>query len=622
VNFSDFVGHEEAKLSLILNVIDPRCGGVIFAGEKGSGKSTLARLVKNLLPPLTPFVELPLNVTEDALLGGIDIEETIRTGKRIFQPGILNRADQGVIYIDDVNLLPPEIVALVLESHGRGENIVEREGLTVRQGSRFMLMATMNPEEAVLSPHFLDRFGMCVFWESLKEGPQKIAVIKKAMPEDSRGNPPPPSDENLKDKIGMAKHRLDEVIVPASIEDHIVQLGLGSHIAGHRGDLFLLRAARAYAAFLGEREVAKGHVDAVMDLVLGHRKRILAQTEDKRPDKRQGTEQDLKSEKDARREQEPKRQRGEKMASEAPAQDGSLDGPPRSRESTPKEEVFQVGNPFPVRRLVFRKDRVSRKASGRRTKTRLKEKSGRYVKSILKAKEDDVAIDATIRAAAPLQKTRGRRDILVVQREDLRFKQRERKMGHLVVFIVDGSGSMGAKRRMVETKAAIQSLLFDCYHKRDRVSLIVFRKDRAEVVLPPTSSVELASRSLRDLPVGGKTPLSSGLLQAYRLIKQVGFKEPQTRFLFVLITDGRANQSMTEAPVDEEIKKMTRLLGELKYTDYIVVDTENKRNFLRTDLALQIALILGADYYTIENLRSEYLTDMVQVKKAPMFGSP
>jgi magnesium chelatase subunit D len=620
MTFSDFVGHEEAKLSLILNVIDPHCGGVVFAGEKGSGKSTLARLVKNLLPASTPFVELPLNVTEDALLGGIDIEETIRTGKRTFQPGILNRADQGVIYIDDVNLLPPEIVALVLESQGRGENIVEREGLTLRQGSKFMLMATMNPEEAVLSPHFLDRFGMCVFWEGLKEGSQKIEVIKKAMPGVFHRNPPHPPDENLKVKIAIAKQRLNEVIVPSAIEDYIVQLGLGSYIAGHRGDLFLHRAARAYAAFSGEQEVTKGHVDAVMDLVLGHRRRILEQMEEKREENRQSTEQDLKSEKDDRRKQKSNGERSEKMSSNAPAQDGSLDTAPQSRESSPKEEVFQVGNPFPIRRLVFRKDRVSRKASGRRTKTRLKEKAGRYVKSILRAKDDDIAIDATIRAAAPFQRTRGRRDILIVQREDLRFKQRERKMGHLVVFIVDGSGSMGAKRRMVETKAAIQSLLFDCYHKRDRVSMIVFRKDRAEVILPPTSSIELASRSLRDLPVGGKTPLSSGLLQAYRLIKQVGFKEPQTRFLFVLITDGRANQSMTDVPVDEEIKKMTRLLCELKYTDYIVVDTENKRNFVKTDLALQIALILEADYYTIENLRSEYLTDMVQVKKTPLFG--
>ncbi|MGB9627842.1 MAG: vWA domain-containing protein, partial [Thermodesulfobacteriota bacterium] len=252
--------------------------------------------------------------------------------------------------------------------------------------------------------------------------------------------------------------------------------------------------------------------------------------------------------------------------------------------------------------------------SGRRTKTRVKDRGGRYVKSLFKGR-DDIAIDATIRASAPYQKMRGRKDMLLIQEEDLRYKQRERKMGHLVIFVVDGSGSMAAKRRMIETKGAILSLLMDCYQKRDRFSMIVFRSKKAEIVLPPTKSLEFTLKRLKEIPTGGKTPLSAGLLEAYKLIKRVETKSPETRFLIVLITDGRANQAMTETPIMEEIERVIDLLNELHFTDFIVVDTEDKKGFIKTDLALQIAAQLRANYYTVENIKSEFLTELVQIKR-------
>ena len=192
--------------------------------------------------------------------------------------------------------------------------------------------------------------------------------------------------------------------------------------------------------------------------------------------------------------------------------------------------MFDTGETFHTKRLSFRKDRLKRLSSGRRTKTRSKDKGGRYVRSIFNA-PDDVAIDATIRAAAPYQQVRKRQNMLVIHDRDLRYKQREKKTGHLVIFAVDGSGSMGAQRRMTEAKAAIQSLLMDCYQKRDKVAMIVFRKDKAETVLQPTSSVEHASRTLKEIPTGGKTPLSSGLVEAHALIKRYAKKAPETRFL-------------------------------------------------------------------------------------------
>ena len=276
-----------------------------------------------------------------------------------------------------------------------------------------------------------------------------------------------------------------------------------------------------------------------------------------------------------------------------------------------KEEVFEVGETFRVRRFFLRKDRKERINLGRRTKTRFSGKGGRYVRSVVRKKEKDIALDATLRAAAPWQLLRGGKESIIIREEDLRFKERERKLKHLVIFVMDGSGSMGAKRRMGATKGAIQSLLLDCYHKRDKVSLIVFRKDRAEVVLPPTSSVELASKMLKELPVGGRTPLGAGLLAAYNLIKQVKLKQPTTRFLVVLVSDGRANQRISDLGIWEEIERCSMLLREVREADYLVVDVEEKDSFLRTDLAIKVASLLGARYFTLPDLKAEGLVEVV-----------
>jgi magnesium chelatase subunit D len=620
MTFGNFVGHEDAKLALILNAIDFNCGGVLFVGEKGSGKTTLSRLFRNLLPEETPFVEIPLNVTEDVLLGGIDIEETIQSGRKVFQHGILDRAHGGVIYIDDINLLSQELIALILEAQGRGENIIEREGLALKHPARFILVASMNPEEGALSPHLLDRFGMCVLWERLKEPFLRIEVMKKAAHELFINDEDEDQDKKLRKQTALCRPLLKNIKIPGEIEEYITAKCIENYISGHRGDLFLLYASRAYSAFCGYEEVTQKHVDEVLPLVLTHRKRIFQQMEEQQREHQEEKQQSKQDEHTDRQEQNDPQ--SEKTNPEKPHNDSDqgMDNPDTPlKESSPQEEVFPLGNTFKTRHFVFRKDRLNRIASGRRTKTRSKDKGGRYVKSILQPRKD-IAIDATIRAAAPYQKIRDRKETLLIYDEDLRYRQRERKMGHLVVFVVDGSGSMGVQKRMIGTKGAVQSLLVDCYQKRDKVSMIVFRKGRAEVVLPPTSSVELASKRLRDIPIGGKTPLSAGLLEAYNLIRRVTLKSPETRFLLLLITDGRANQSISKAPVGEEIEKVSRLLRELKFTDYIVVDTEDKKKFIKTDLAFRVASQLGADYYTIDDLKADYLADIVQSKKSELFG--
>jgi len=618
MGFNDFVGHEDARLSLILNAIEPRCGGVLFAGENGSGKTTLVRMFRSLLPEGTAFVTLPLNVTEDALVGTIDIEATIKSGKNVVQRGLLSKAHGGVLFIDDVNLLSPESAALVVEVSGRGENFMEREGFSERHDAEFMLIGTMDPKEGFISSHFLDHFGMCVLWESLREKSDRILVVKKAVADSfDLVRSPDPADEALRNRIASAREFLKQVSVSEAVADYIAQICLESVVAGHRAEIFLFYATKAYAAYRGDRKATIDHVDTVAPLVLAHRRREVLPPEEETPHDhdREDEKKDKQPESNEAQNDRPQdpneAPQTESAESSTPDRDGEFSPDSSLNETSMKEDVFDTGEMFRTKRLSFRKDRLRRTASGRRTKTRSKDKGGRYVRSILTG-QDDIAIDATIRAAAPYQRARNRKAMLVIRDRDLRYKQREKKTGHLVIFAVDGSGSMGAQRRMIETKGAVQSLLMDCYQKRDKVAMLVFRKDKAEIVLPPTSSVEHASRSLKEIPTGGKTPLSAGLMEAHALIKRYSKKAPETRFLLVIITDGRANHTVSGLSAREEIRRIALLLRDVPGTDYIVVDTEDKSKFMKADMAMPLADHLNADYYTIEDLKADYLVDMVK----------
>ncbi len=608
MTFTGFIGHDDAKLALILNAVDSRCGGVLFVGEKGCGKSTLARLYRRLMPAGMPFVNLPLNATEEALWGGVDLERTLAAGRRIEQGGLVNRAAGGILYIDDLNLLSADVMALVFKAQD-----------SLHRTNPFTILASMNPEEGALSSHYLDRFGMCAVWEALRDAGERLAIMRYAVAGEIKALARE-ADAALRERITLARRNVEAVTVSPALRERITALCLERAVAGHRGDVFLFYAARAFAAFSGASEVTEDHVEKVAPLVLAHRSREIRnpeedrQEENNKREERQDHQEDRQEAKNAAPETSPER---------AESQDDTNGEEPdrqaeQTRESRPDEAVFDLGQAFRVRRLAFRKDRRDRSLGGRRTKTGTLGKRGRYVKSLLRP-NDDIAIDATLRAAAPFQAARGRRSKVVIHDTDLRFKKREKKMGHLVIFVVDGSGSMGARQRMIETKGAIQSLLVDSYQKRERVALIVFRRDRAEVVLPPTASLTEASRRLKEMPVGGKTPLSAGLLEAWRLIRRTAARTPQTRFLVVVTTDGRANHSLAEMPVREEIQRISALLSDLDAVDYVVIDTEEKGKFTTVDQARQIASSLGADYYTIDGLKSDYLVNIVRDKKKDIY---
>jgi magnesium chelatase subunit D len=578
-------------------------------GDKGTGKSTLARSLPPLLPEKMPYVEVPLNATEDALIGGINLEEAVRTGQNICQTGLIERSRGGVLYIDDINLLNLDLINLILNNRECGNMAVCAKGIKGQAPPGFSLVATMNPEEGPISPKLIDHFGLCALFETPVNAEDKTRVLRRSEQNSAARSRFERYDTKLKNRVSRAGELLKRIRMPEELSAFVVEACLASGIEGHRGDIALERAARAYAAFCGSSVVMKKHVEKALPLALVHRRREAAVQQEE-----QHSQEMPERENDSRRDQADSN--SNEMPDTASGQDaGDSALRPQTSAGHSREEVFPVGKPFDLRRLLFQRDRIGRRSSGRRTNTRFTGKGGRYVKSILQSNVRDVAVDATLRAAAPWQVVRGRTQNVIVHDEDLRFKQREKKMGHLVIFVVDCSGSMGARQRMIETKGAILSLLMDCYHKRDKVALIGFRKDRAEIVLPPTTSVNLASRKLKEIPVGGKTPLPAALSATYNLIRQVRIKDPQIRFIVAVVSDGRANQGMSGIPVVEEVSRAAAMLRDVANTDYIVVDTEDKSSLIHMDLARSLAEELRADYFTTDDLKSEYLSGLITSRK-------
>ena len=620
--FSAIVGQEEMKLALLLSAVSREVAGVLLCGEKGTGKSTAARALASLLPEVgpgqkAPFVNLPLNATEEALLGTIDLEETFRTGRPIYSPGLLVKADQGVLYIDEVNLLPEHLAASLLDVAERGLVVVEREGLSLTLPARLVLIGSMNPEEGDLSSQLLDRFGLCVMVSGEKDPQRRVEVVKRRLlferdPE-AFERLYEKEEKALRERLLKARSLYPQVVIPVRFRVLIGELCREARVSGHRADLVLQAAARAYAALHGREEVLFEDIEAVAEMVLVHRRRE-QEPRAKSPEKE--PREDKESKKGEKRIDSPPELREdsrprppEREASEE--KEGSQASlPPPPEEVKPHEgqdQVFEIGEVFEIRPLGSTRRRKAQEISGKRLKSLTQR--GRFVRAIIpRGKVRDLALSATLRAAAPYQLRRGAgpgRGV-VITKNDFREKQRKSKVGHLLLFCVDASGSMAAEARMRETKGAIMSLLLSAYQKRDRVALIVFRGKEAKLVLPPTNSVELAGRLLTDLPVGGSTPLPAALSLVVSFLERALRREPELPVTTFFITDGRGNVSLGQDKPQEEIRRWALILSQrFPQVDFVVVDTET--GFVRLEMAKELARILSAKYFTPEALKAERL---------------
>jgi magnesium chelatase subunit D len=634
--FAALVGQERLKKALILNAVNPLIGGVLIRGEKGTAKSTAARGLAELLPPIAmvagcPFhchpeqlelmcdscgrrlaagevlprrdrpmavVDLPLGTTEDRLLGTIDLEKAIKSGEKHFEPGLLAAANRGILYVDEVNLLDDHLVDVLLDAAAMGVNVVEREGISFAHPALFILVGTMNPEEGELRPQLLDRFGLCVEVTGLHNLPARMDVVTRrlAFEADPEGFAAQwlRDQEVIRQAILAARQRLPQVRYADDILRLITLICLDQGVDGHRADIYMLKVAQTLAAYRGREEVRDNDVREAAELVLPHRLRRKPFSE---------------SEMDENKLEESFRKHQEEMAPRRAVEPG----PPPGDSSPDGEEVALIGEAsvapgatFPVRPLDLPQDRQSQKAPGSRTRARSEDRGGRYVRpTVHQAVAGDLAIDATLRAAAPYQSLREKGNLaLAISDPDLRYKVREKRIGRHILFVVDASGSMGADRRMAETKAAILSLLMDAYQKRERVGLIVFRGQEAKVALPFTHSVEMAQRYLTHLPTGGKTPLPLALKVAHELLKQEKARHPQDAFLLVLITDGRANLSLRPgvSPMAEvkELAAQFQTLG----VNSLILDTEPFAPCLDLGCLPELSRLMNGRYHSLQSLRA------------------
>ncbi|MFF8732099.1 putative cobaltochelatase [Streptomyces sp. NPDC015171] len=656
--FTAVVGQDDLRLALLLNAVSPAVGGVLVRGEKGTAKSTAVRALSALLPevavvagcrfscdPAAPdpacpdgpheagdgtrrparMVELPVGASEDRLVGALDIERALAEGVKAFEPGLLADAHRGILYVDEVNLLHDHLVDLLLDAAAMGASYVEREGVSVRHAARFLLVGTMNPEEGELRPQLLDRFGLTVEVAASREPEQRVEVVKRRLAYDA--DPAAfaalwaAEETAVRQRVAAARELLPRVRLGDDALRQIAATCAAFEVDGMRADIVMARTATALAAWAGRTDVLAEDVRQAALLALPHRRR-------RNPFDAPGLDED-KLDETLEQYSGENEGGGEGPGDDDPDPDGPGGGGRPAPDSGPQDDGGGTARPEsgegegpqgpgapreqspvrasePFRTKVLSVPGIGEGAAGRRSRARTEHgrtTGARRPRGTL----TKLHLAATVQAAAPHQRTRGRSGPgLVVRRDDLRQAVREGREGNLVLFVVDASGSMAARQRMGAVKGAVLSLLLDAYQRRDKVGLVTFRGSAAEVALPPTSSVDAAAVRLESLPTGGRTPLSAGLLKAHEVLRVERLRDPARRPLLVVVTDGRA----TGGPEPVALAGRAARLFAAQETASVVVDCESGP--VRLGLAGQLAGDLGGTAVTLDELRADSIAGLVR----------
>ncbi|MFJ3644324.1 putative cobaltochelatase [Streptomyces sp. NPDC090108] len=653
--FTAVVGQDDLRLALLLNAVSPAVGGVLVRGEKGTAKSTAVRALSALLPavdvvsgcrfscdpgapdPACPdgphapeasgsrparLVELPVGASEDRLVGSLDIERALADGVKSFEPGLLAQAHRGILYVDEVNLLHDHLIDALLDAAAMGASYVEREGVSVRHAARFLLVGTMNPEEGELRPQLLDRFGLTVEVAASREPDQRVEVVRRrlAYDDDPAGFAARWAAEEaaVRQRIAAARAVLPRVRLGDAALRQIAATCAAFEVDGMRADIVMARTATALAAWAGRTDVLAEDVRQAALLALPHRRRrnpfdAPGLDEDKLDETLEEFSGDDDPDPDG-----PDGGGGQPSPDEGPAggDTGAPDGTGENGEGgeggEPQAAGAGAGEQAPVRAAEPFRARVlsvpglGEGAAGRRSRARTEHgrtTGARRPQGALTR----LHLAATVQAAAPHQRARGRSGPgLVLRRDDLRQATREGRESNLVLFVVDASGSMAARQRMSAVKGAVLSLLLDAYQRRDKVGLVTFRGASAEVALPPTSSVDAAAARLESLPTGGRTPLAAGLLKAHEVLRVERLRDPARRALLVVVTDGRA----TGGPEPVALAGRAAGLFAAGDTASVVVDCESGP--VRLGLAGRLADGLGGTAVTLEELRADAIAGLVR----------
>ena len=622
-------GQEKVKKALLLNIVNKRIGGVLINGEKGTAKSTLVRGLGELFSEIK-VINLPLNITEDNLVGSIDIEKTMKSGKKVFQEGLLKKCHNNILYVDEINLLGDSIVSSILEVASREINYVERDGVSFSHECKFLLIGTMNPEEGDLRPQLLDKFGLYVNAAGTEDILERVKVIKKRL--EYENNPIKfcekykEEEEILKEKVEHAKERIEKIKVSDQIMNIAVKIVEEANTVGNRAEIILVETAKSLAALDGRSYLNIDDLKEAAVFVLPHRTNQKHEStsqskgnelEDKNQEteeEKNNSEDNITQEKEEEVPEEPNKENFDNGNDSENIEESDRDEKKnKNNENAESEEKFGIGEIFKVKDILIDDvhDTKKRAGTGKRCKTKSGSSQGRYIKSTLpKGKIRDFAFDATIRAAAPYQKKNKENNLMInIKKEHIRVKVREKRPGASILFVVDSSGSMGVKKRMEAVKGAVMSLLKDAYEKRDRVGMVSFRRDKAEELLPITRSIDLAQKKLEKLATGGKTPLAEGIAKAYTIIKNEMRKDKEVVPLIVFLSDGKGNFSASgKDPIKESLEMAEKIKNE--GIRAIVIDTEE--GFIKLEMAKTLSEAMKAEYYKLENLRSEDMLKLIK----------
>lgn len=604
--FAAVVGQPKVKRALECALVSKRIGSVLLMGPAGTAKTTMVRALDGLVPDVK-IINLPLNATEEQIVGGLDLEAALKDGRKEALPGLLQRASGNILYVDDINLLSERLIYDIMEVALRKQSIVEREGISLCQECDFLLIGTMDPEEGMLSQHLLDRFDLCVSMSRLDDVEERMEILRRGLSYEFDpilfSNRYQESMDKMRDDIKKAQEKAQCVFIPNGLLDMIARLCQDLGVQGHRGDIALAKTAMSIAALNDRDQVILSDLEEAAPLCLEHRRHDSSDPKPPEPPKNRPDE--------SNEDNDQKHDPGPQAQDDQPKDSPSPPAPPqKNQERSPDEDqIFDIGRSFvAIDYMPQSRGRMeTSKGSGRRDVITTMDGSGRYT-TFRKphGHVQDLALDATIRAAAPYQRSRHRDGLaIVLEPSDLLEKVRKRKRGSSILFLVDASGSMGAHQRMTMVKGAILALLKDAYQKRDEVGMMAFRKDNAELLLPLTRSVNLAYDKLERLPTGGKTPLALGLTKGFECLTRRSYNGQKSKPTMVVITDGKANMPMSCGDPFTEALEVARRMAESSLR-FVVVDTGT--GFPYIDRALRLSQALGGTYFRLEQLDSRCLT--------------